>query len=108
MAGDATSPSMDTLSPMAAVRLSAARVLGAVVVAVAFAWPLPAAGRLAGVAALLLLAAVVSGAAALVERRPMFGTAPTRWDEAALFLLLALALGWVADRAALRLLLTAP
>jgi hypothetical protein len=93
---------------MAAVRLSAARVLGVVAVAVAFAWPLPDAGHLAGLAALLILAAVASATAALVERRPVFGPAPTRWDEAAMFLLLALALGWVADRAALRLLLTAP
>lgn len=99
---------MDVFPPTAAVRLSAARVLGAVAVAVAFAWPLPAAGRLAGVSALLLLAAAVSGAAALVERRPVFGPAPTRLDEAALFLLLALGLGWLADRAALRLLLAGP
>jgi hypothetical protein len=96
---------MDAFPPSAAARLSAARVLGAVAVAIAFAWPLPAAGRPAGVAALLLLAAVVSGTAALLERRPLLGPAPTRLDEAALFLLLALALGWLADRAALRLLL---
>jgi hypothetical protein len=95
---------MDAFLPLGPVRLSAARVLGVVAVAIAFAWPLPAAGRLAGVAALLLLAAVVSAIAALVERRPVLGPAPTRLNEAALFLLLALALalGWLADRAALQ------
>lgn len=99
---------MDAFSPGAAVRLSAARVFGAMAVAVAFAWPLPAPGRLAGIAALLLVAAAISGVAALWERRPIFGDAPTRLDEGALFLLMAIALGWIADRAALRLLLAGP
>jgi len=99
---------MDAFPPGAAVRLSAARVFGTMAVAVAFAWPLPAPGRLAGIAALLLIAAAISGMAALWERRPVFGDAPTRLDEGALFLLMAMALGWIADRAALRLLLAGP
>lgn len=99
---------MDAFPPTAAVRLSAARVLGAMAVSVAFAWPLPAQGRLAAIAALLLVASAISGVAALWERRPIFGPWPTRLDEAALFLTMALALGWIADRAALRLLLAGP
>ena len=99
---------MDAFPPRAAIRLSVARVFGVIAVAVAFAWPLPTPGRLAGIAALLLAAAVISGIAALWERRPIFGGAPTRLDEGALFLLIAIALGWIADRAALRLLLTGP
>lgn len=96
---------MNTFPPSAAVRLLVARVFGVMAVSVAFAWPLPAPGRLAGIAALLLVASVISGMAALWERRPVFGPSPTRLDEAALFLLMAIGLGWVADRTALRLLL---
>lgn len=99
---------MDSLPPTAVTRWSVARIISTVVFSVVFAWPLPESGRLAGVAAFLFIASMISGITALIERQPIFASVPTHLDEAAIFLLLALGLNQASDHTALQALLKSP